>query len=354
MDIQGPDKAAPRHSTRVKMMWDDSALYIGAWLDEPQPWSSLTLHDAVIYQDNDFEVFIDPDGDNQLYYEFEVNAGNAWWDLLLVRPYRDGGPALMSWESVSPSEPTQLTGPSGWQPVRRGVWVDGKLNDPGTPSRGWGVELAFPWSLLSQAAGRPCPPQPGDQWRVNFSRVQWRVEWDEGAGAYRKQPAEQQEDNWVWSPQWAIAMHQPETWGYLQFGPAPQAAPAAPPGSAAVSSGSAGQQVAAALGPWPDGFRPDPCWPLRDWLMEVYYRQKARVEGAEDPGYAADLAALGLAPPPPGVAQCVLLAATEASFLAAGQLPVGPGGSMLRLSVNEEGRLRAIRPQRPADGPAVE
>ncbi|KAL6750815.1 hypothetical protein V8C86DRAFT_3108242 [Haematococcus lacustris] len=56
MDIQGPDKAAPRHATRVKMMWDDSALYIGAWLDEPQPWSSLTLHDAVIYQDNDFEV----------------------------------------------------------------------------------------------------------------------------------------------------------------------------------------------------------------------------------------------------------------------------------------------------------
>ncbi|KAL6745800.1 hypothetical protein V8C86DRAFT_2966537, partial [Haematococcus lacustris] len=287
-----------------------------------------------------------PDGDNQLYYEFEVNAGNAWWDLLL-----DGGPALMSWESVSPSEPTQLTGPSGWQPVRRGVWVDGKLNDPGTPSRGWGVELAFPWSLLRQAAGRPCPPQPGDQWRVNFSRVQWRVEWDEGAGAYRKQPAEQQEDNWVWSPQWAIAMHQPETWGYLQFGPAPPAAPADPPGSAAAPSGSAGQQVSAALGPWADGFRPDPCWPLRDWLMEVYYRQKARVEGADDPGYAADLAALGLAPPPPGVAQCVLLAATEASFLAAGQLPVGPGGSMLRLSVNEEGRLRAIRPQRQAAGP---
>ena len=54
--------------------------------------------DAVIYHDNDFEVFIDPDGDNHLYYELEINALGTEWDLLLVKPYRDGGPAVNAWD----------------------------------------------------------------------------------------------------------------------------------------------------------------------------------------------------------------------------------------------------------------
>lgn len=32
-------------------------------------------------QDNDFEVFLDPDGDNHNYYEIEINAHNTVWDL---------------------------------------------------------------------------------------------------------------------------------------------------------------------------------------------------------------------------------------------------------------------------------
>ena len=27
------------------------------------------------------------------------------------------------------------------------------------------------------------------------------------------------EDNWVWSPQWAIDMHRPEHWGFVTFQP---------------------------------------------------------------------------------------------------------------------------------------
>ena len=51
---------------------------------------TLTEHDSVIFQDNDFEVFIDPDGDNHNYYEIEINALNTEWDLRLPKPYRDG------------------------------------------------------------------------------------------------------------------------------------------------------------------------------------------------------------------------------------------------------------------------
>jgi hypothetical protein len=63
----------------------------------------------------------------------------------------------------------------------------------------------------------PPPPPPGDQWRINFSRVHYNVTWSEDQQRYVKQPPDQPGYNWVWSPQWQVAMHQPETWGYVQF-----------------------------------------------------------------------------------------------------------------------------------------
>ena len=70
------------------MLWDDTYFYIGAELVEPHLWATLTQHDSVIFHDNDFEVFIDPNGDNHEYYEFEINALGTGWDLLLPRPYQ--------------------------------------------------------------------------------------------------------------------------------------------------------------------------------------------------------------------------------------------------------------------------
>src|SRR5438067_10817881 len=114
LDIEGTAKAKPRYRTRAKMLWDDEHLYVGAELEEPHVWATLTAHDSVIFRDPDFEVFIDPDGDNHQYYEMEINALNTEWDLRLVKPYRDGGPALNEWNIAG---------------LVTCVHVDGTLND---------------------------------------------------------------------------------------------------------------------------------------------------------------------------------------------------------------------------------
>src|SRR5687768_640330 len=88
VDIEGSLKPLPRFKTRAKMLWDDDYFYIAAEMEEPHVWGTLTEHDSVIFYDNDFEVFIDPDGDNHNYYEFEINALNTGWDLRLPKPYR--------------------------------------------------------------------------------------------------------------------------------------------------------------------------------------------------------------------------------------------------------------------------
>ncbi len=218
VDIEGDAKEKPALRTRVKMLWDDRCLYIAAELEEPHVWATLTERDSVIFHDPDFEVFIDPDGDTRDYCEFEINALNTGWDLLLDKPYREGGQARNEWDIAG---------------LRTAVHVDGTLNDPRDRDRGWSVELALPWAALSGPARRRAPPADGDEWRVNFSRVEWAVEVADGA--YRKIPG-RPESNWVWSPQGLVDMHQPERWGRVHFrrgSAAPAAAQAAPAGVAA-------------------------------------------------------------------------------------------------------------------------
>ncbi|ODT97933.1 MAG: hypothetical protein ABS79_06710 [Planctomycetes bacterium SCN 63-9] len=252
VDIEGSRRPNPRFRTRAKMLWDDEFLYVAAQLDEPHVWGTLTKHESVIFQDNDFEVFIDPDGDNHEYYEIEMNALNTEWDLFLKRPYRNGGPAINEWEVPG---------------LKTGVHVEGTLNDPKDTDQYWSVELAIPWKVMAEYAHRPSPPRDGDQWRINFSRVEWRHEVADGK--YKKTPG--REDNWVWSQQGAIDMHRPEHWGFVQFS-------TAEPGTAK--------------------YQPDPAGPIRDRLMRIYSAQQQHRNKTK--AWATDVKDLNLEQPPAG------------------------------------------------------
>lgn len=205
VDIEGSQKPKPRLRTRAKMLWDEDYFYIGAELEEPDIWATLRERDSIIYLANDFEVFIDPDGDAHLYYELEVNALATEWDLFLVKPYRDGGPAIHSWDI---------------QGLKTAVFLEGTINQPGDRDRGWSVEMAMPWAVLKESAPAKKPPAAGDQWRVNFSRVEYQVEVRDGKYEKVRDPQTGKpypEDNWVWAPTGLINIHYPEMWGYVQF-----------------------------------------------------------------------------------------------------------------------------------------
>lgn len=57
MDIVGPSGPKPWAPARVKMMWDEDALYIGAALEDTALFANQTLHDSIIYHDNNWEVW---------------------------------------------------------------------------------------------------------------------------------------------------------------------------------------------------------------------------------------------------------------------------------------------------------
>lgn len=210
--IIGPDPStASQHpDARVKMLWDDDFLYVGAWLDETHIVATITETNTPIFHDNDFEIFLDPSGTGTNYYEYEVNALGTTWQLSLDRPYSQGGSA---------KDPHELAG------LMSKVHVDGTLNDASDTDVGWGVTVALPMKELKQF-GAEVPVKRGTVWRMNFSRVQWEHKVVDGK--YERVPPigespQQGENEWhpeqnlVWAPTGVVDIHRPSFWGFVLF-----------------------------------------------------------------------------------------------------------------------------------------
>jgi hypothetical protein len=194
----------PKYATKVKMLWDETNFYILAKIDEPHVWANLKQRDTIIFYNNDFEVFIDPDSDTFNYYELEINALNTAWDLFLSKPYRENDNVVLNdWNIPG---------------LKSAVKIKGTLNNPNDLDEGWMLEMAIPWASYRKSYNEK--NVPADQfWRVNFSRVNWQHTVTNGSYE-RKKDADGKflpEYNWVWSPMGVINMHEPEKWGYVYF-----------------------------------------------------------------------------------------------------------------------------------------
>jgi hypothetical protein len=253
----GPDPPAPA-LTQFKAMYDDDFLYIGA-LVHPSPDVPATeahyvhRNDPIFQLDSDFEVFIDITGCNHQYKEFEVNAINTVWNLLLDKPYGDGG-VEHSGRIASPGD--TLYYDVHHQKTAARLLNGTAVNDHEHGQALWSVELALAYKDLyvrlpedepssSSSSREDERPQPGDFWRINFSRVE-----DKG------------DINWTWQSQtiWdpkthafegKINMHLPDAWGYFYFADEDRQAHPSPR---------------------------DPTWPQRLVAMHVYYAQRAFAE----------------------------------------------------------------------------
>lgn len=201
IDIEGVK--TPKYNTKTKMLWDDNYLYVYAEMEEPHIWATLKQRDTIIYYNNDFEVFIDPSGKAQDYGEIEINALNTVWDLYLNKPYRTGGKPDFTWNLDN---------------LKTAVKIYGTLNNPSDIDSLWTLEMAIPLKPLMKLRNSAQPLQEGEQWRINFSRVEWDHDIIDGRYERKKENGKYvKEHNWVWSNQKVISMHQPEKWGYVQF-----------------------------------------------------------------------------------------------------------------------------------------
>ena len=164
---------APAQGTRVWAAWDADEMRVLIRAEDTRIAATLTERDAPLYTEEVVEVFLDPVGDGECYFEIEVNPLNAVLDLVLRRN-RSGCKKDFAWRCENLR--TQ---------VRR-------------EAAAWSAELAIPFRSL--AAG---PPQRGEKWRVNFTRI------DRPPGLPRELTA--------WSPTGSANFHVPERFGVIEF-----------------------------------------------------------------------------------------------------------------------------------------
>ena len=150
------------------------------------------------------------------YKELEVNALNTVWNLLLDKPYQDGGQEHSGRVASSPSD--DLYYEVHHQHSATQV-VSGQLNAPDHGAV-WTFEAALAVSDLVAVAAKTTTTTTTTTPAVSSSAPFWRINWSrvELCGVV----------NWTWQPQvrWDPAtarfrgfvdMHLPDAWGYLVF-----------------------------------------------------------------------------------------------------------------------------------------
>ena len=165
----------PAQATRVRTAWDAETWRVLFEMEDARPWSTLTEHDAPLWTEEVVEVFIDPVGDLEGYFEIEINPAGTVVDVVLRR-------VISGWRKDF-----------GWH-------VDGLLSRTRLTAAGWTAELAIPFAALAAAV-----PQTGTCWRVNFLRI------DRPAG-----PSTEGELS-AWSPTGIRNFHRVQSFGTVEF-----------------------------------------------------------------------------------------------------------------------------------------
>ena len=219
------------YDTRTALLWTDTHLYVAFRAEEPFVEAHLTERDALMFLENDLELFIDG-GD--CYYELEVNARNTVYEVFFI--WRDAylRGSRFDVPAFDVHHPQALTfggdydrsGASFWRGthprglrwaflnydlpgLQTAVQIDGTLNDNTDIDRGWTLEIAIPWASLTWLAnGRALPPQQGDVWRLFLGRFQKLT-----ASGVELQP----HPAMVMTPHGVYDTHQPDRWSQVVF-----------------------------------------------------------------------------------------------------------------------------------------
>jgi len=179
-------------ATTAWMCWDTDNLYLGWECADPDIKGKRTKKDEDVWEDDAFEIYIDPDGDGKNYVEIEISPLNNCLDLLIPAPW------IVPWKEAAKFNVADM------KYVTR---VYGTLNFKDDTDEKWVGEIMIPFVSLSDATTTTLPvnlpPKNGDVWRIQCYRaehgnkVKGGVEWN------------------AWSP--TKAPHNPGEFAYVTF-----------------------------------------------------------------------------------------------------------------------------------------
>ncbi len=174
--------------TEVRVWYDDTALHLGWVCTDKDIQATFTNRDSMFWNEEVAELFLAPDKLDK-YYELQWNPLGAVFDAIIFNTL---GPDGIS-QKIDGDWAYTAKG------MRSAVKVDGTVANAQDEDRSWTVEAVVPFADLGVAA-----PKPGTVWRANFYRF------SRGKNKPKLQLS--------WSPTRLPSFHQPNKFGYLEFG----------------------------------------------------------------------------------------------------------------------------------------
>jgi hypothetical protein len=215
------DGSPTPYETRIALLWDETHLYAGYKVEDPDIRAVMSdFNDHIYFKDEDVELFIDG-GTN--YYEIGLNAINTsyqirWtWVQKLVEQQRFAdleelfkAPDYLYYVARD-GEKMGRHADLNYQlkNIRHAVHIDGTLNFPAVKDKGWTVTMALTWESIKHICmAQPLPPKPGDNLRMTAYRCHHDREKRTAKG-------------WTWSIQGNDNIHIPERWNTITFSDKP-------------------------------------------------------------------------------------------------------------------------------------
>jgi hypothetical protein len=162
----------PHQATDLRVAVSGGDLRVLFDCEDIDPWATKTMRDDRLYEEEVVEVFLDPVGDLECYFELELNPLNTVLDLFLRK------------------SPSGLKKETAWD-------CEGLRTAVQRTARGWTAELAIPFESLMPGCAQM------QSWRCNFCRI------DRPRGHPRELSA--------WSPTGLALFHVPARFGRLGF-----------------------------------------------------------------------------------------------------------------------------------------
>jgi len=145
-------KEGEQEQTEVKMLWDDTFLYVSYTCDDKHIWAVHYDTNSTTYMDDCVELFWTPGPQtSDKYYMFEINCmGNR------LSVYKGSGNSIH--ERIS-----RIMVPHIAQTIR------GTVNNDDNTDTGWIIELAIRFSDYTELSP-DMKPSSGDVWRAGLNR----------------------------------------------------------------------------------------------------------------------------------------------------------------------------------------
>lgn len=142
-----------KNQTFVRALWDDEYLYVAFECDDDDIHTPYTKRDDPLYESEVVEVFLDADGDKDVYVELQAAPNDVHFDAAFAGGRRKNFDTKYD---------------VGFETKAK---LRGTLNDDSDVDEGWVSEWRIP---IAQIRDVPGPIGVGVEWKANFFRLDRR------------------------------------------------------------------------------------------------------------------------------------------------------------------------------------